>query len=743
MSASRNFVFLDKSKKRWKRIKSTARNLVFLANALALLAAFAVFYPVRFDQNLKVKFAKTPKEIIDLLSTRKPESIEVEGEGPFLTITPKNGTVILERQKASERKVVLLTFDDGPDPIYTPRILEILEKEGVPAIFFTIGEQLFRYPKLAQKIVGGGHQIGAHTFSHPSERVDLYSQLNKLGSEIDFPQKIIQSQTGFKTRLFRVPYWGAENTISLNSLVLLAFSFDRGYRIIQPTVDSLDWKETQKDKVVENSIKLRGTQVILLHDGGGDRSVTIAALPEIIRHYKEAGYQFKTADTFFENGQVQMPPTSLMERVTAQLAYFLFWLKRHFLTFLNPIFRLGLGLTGTSIILTLTLSIFHLLRGPKNGKGFYVPPVSVLIPAFNEEKTIEKTIESILESTYLDLEIIVIDNNSHDRTAELVTRFTDGKVKLVREKRQGKFAALNRGIKNARGKILVAVDADTQVLPNTIFELIQPFQNPRVGAVAGNLKIGNVINPLTAFQAVEYITSLHLDRRAYEILGAVPVVPGALGAWRKRAVLAAGGYKEDTLTEDADLTIRVQRAGYKVIFVGTAVGYTEGPETIQAFLKQRLRWTLGMLQVLYKHKDIYFRKDYGVLGMILLPYLTFFQLPQMLVSPIVDFLALVFLFFISPQLILLYFLAFLLLNFILTLAAFVFARETRIWLLAFLILQRIIYQGIWYYILYRSVIKAASGVFVPWMKLAHRGSVALPKPVREMVLAPEVLKQSK
>lgn len=746
-ATQQNFVFLDTKTRRWQKIKKGLLSFLIFVDVLSILALFSTLSIPYLGPHSAEKTRQTPKEVIDFISTRKESVIEVVGHGPLVSLEMAENGPSLVRKEFQNEKIVILSFDDGPDPIFTPKILEVLKNENVKAVFFATGEQLIRHPYLAKEIIKGDHQIGTHTFSHPSEEINLYAQQNKMDFEFDFPQKIIEAQTGYKTKLFKVPNWGVEDTISLNSLILATYALDKGYTIISSTVDSFDWKETEKDSVVKNSVNLGSSQIILMHDGGGDRSTTIASLPEIIKRYKEEGYRFTTVDALLENDETAMLPAGVFEKIQAHVALTLFWLKVHFHSLLIPLFRLSLTMIGVSIFSTLTLSAIHVTQSYRNGgrNSAFTPFVSVLIPAFNEEKTIGKTIESLLDSHYPNFEIIVIDNNSNDKTHDVVKRFTNGRnVKLVKEKKQGKFAALNRGIKSSVGHILVMVDADTQVLPNAISELARPFRDERVGTVAGNLKVGNIINSLTAFQAVEYTVGLHLDRRAYDILGAVPIVPGALGAWRKKVIARVGGYQGDTLTEDADLTVRVQREGYKAVFAGEAVAYTEVPENLKAFLHQRLRWTLGVLQVLYKYRSMYFKREYGVLGVFVLPYLALIQLPLMLLAPIIDLLAVTFLLFISPFPIVNYFLAFLMLNFTITLIAFLFARESRIWLLAFLPIARIVYQGIWYYTLYRSVFTALKGLFIPWAKLTHRGSVSLDdirKPA--VVFAPEFAKKAK
>lgn len=724
MRPRKKIVFYDPKKKRWSKIKKITARVAALASLGAVICLFSVFYIPHLTFTPSQMLIQNPKDTIDAITTQQEKIIQIVGRGPLLLLDGEKDEPYLTRPDFQKEKVVILTFDDGPDPVFTPKILEILKGERVKAAFFVTGQQLFHHSGLAKKIIKAGHQIGSHTFSHPSEQIDLHSQQDRMAFEFDFTQKIIQAQTGYKTKLFRVPNWGTENTLFLNSLIWATYAFERGYTIVSSTSNSFDWQEKDKEKIINNSVNFASSQIILMHDGGSNRSATVDSLPEIINRYQQAGYEFKTLDVLLE--EKAMIQVTFLERAAAWITYFLFWLKVNLPQLLGILFKIGLGAVAINILVILAFLLFQTTQGLKEkNRKVLAPFVSVLVPAYNEGKSIGKTIRSILNSNYPRFEIIVINNNSQDKTVMVVKQFKkDKKVKLVHEKKQGKFAALNKGIKNAKGEILVVIDADTQLLPQTISALVQPFSDPKVGAVAGNLKVGNLVNFLTAFQAIEYVVSLNLDRRAYDFLTAVPVVPGALGAWRRRSVQKVGGYQQDTLTEDADLTIRIQKLGFRVAFAKKAVAYTEAPESIDAFLKQRLRWTLGMLQVLYKHRHMNFNRRYGPLGMVVLPYLGLIQLPLMLLSPFVDLLAFVSLIY-SPGVILTYFLGFLILKYILTLVAFILARETKVWLLIFLPAARIFYQGLWYYTLYCSVLRAIKGVYVPWMKLAHKGNVTI------------------
>src|SRR5205085_5638190 len=232
----------------------------------------------------------------------------------------------------------------------------------------------------------------------------------------------------------------------------------------------------------------------------------------------------------------------------------------------------------------------------------YQPSISVVIAAFNEEKVIVRTIEAVLANGYPDLEIIVVDDGSKDDTSGEVMRHFRDRVRLLMQENGGKAAALNTGIEHASGEIIIALDADTIFARDTIRNLVRRFADPIVGAVAGNVKVGNRINPLTYWQSIEYITSQNLDRRAYAAINSVSVVPGAVGAWRREAIVQAGGYTTDTMAEDMDLTWRIRRIGWRVDTESAAIGYTEVPDTFKNLYKQRFRWAFGTLQSLWKHR---------------------------------------------------------------------------------------------------------------------------------------------
>ncbi|GGE59063.1 hypothetical protein GCM10011517_28470 [Actibacterium pelagium] len=268
----------------------------------------------------------------------------------------------------------------------------------------------------------------------------------------------------------------------------------------------------------------------------------------------------------------------------------------------------------------------------------YKPEVTVVVPAFNEEQVIARTIASILDSTYRHLKVLVVDDGSADHTAGIVEELvaSDERIELIRETNHGKWYAEDIAINNLDSPIFVVIDADTLLHPDAIEYLVQPFRDPKVGAVAGTVEVGNQMNLITRCQAVEYTVSQELMRRAYQAFNGILVVPGAIGAWRTDAVREAGFVTGDTITEDADLTVAVNRANYRVVYQPDALSYTEVPETLRQFMKQRLRWSLGILQVSWKHKRAIL-EGRGI-GLISIVESLWYRLVSGVVYPLLDLL---------------------------------------------------------------------------------------------------------
>jgi cellulose synthase/poly-beta-1,6-N-acetylglucosamine synthase-like glycosyltransferase len=406
--------------------------------------------------------------------------------------------------------------------------------------------------------------------------------------------------------------------------------------------------------------------------------------------------------------------------------------------------------SGRAVIIGL-LALIEKLRPDHAAMPDPLPSVTVLIPAHNEERVIVQTVTSVLLSDIPGLRIIVVDDGSIDKTAELLDSnySNEPRVRIIHQANRGKAAALNHAMSLADTEIVVTIDADTEIEPDAIRKLIRHFSDPQVGAVAGNVKVGNRSRWLTRWQALEYITSQNMEKRAFDLLNCITVVPGALGAWRKKAIEAAGGITADTVAEDADLTIAIRRLGWRVGYDEEAIAWTEAPETAGQLIRQRFRWTFGTLQSFWKHGDTLLRPKYGTLGWIALPNIFVFQLVLPLISPIIDLM-----FFGSlllwglaqfrvtrlPQLwttadvekSVFFFLGFLLIDILTCMVAFALERKEDWTLLIPVLLQRFYYRQLMYVVLFRSVKEAVSGRPVGWRGVEPespvKASKAAPKP---------------
>jgi cellulose synthase/poly-beta-1,6-N-acetylglucosamine synthase-like glycosyltransferase/peptidoglycan/xylan/chitin deacetylase (PgdA/CDA1 family) len=553
------------------------------------------------------------------------------------------------RHSGYKPKKLVLTFDDGPDRVFTPEILDVLKDLGVPGTFFLVGENVERYPEVTRRILREGHEIGSHTFTHPN--MGAVSHRRAL-LEFNTTQRALEAVLGRSTILFRFPYNADQepNTNDETDPVLVASRL--GYITVGELIDPQDWNPYKTDSAGERVARTADdivasvlTQadsskgnVILLHSAGGDRRATVRALPVLVRRLQDEGYEFITvAQLIGVPREVVMPSVSPQDELLVGLDRVSFNTVFTFETVLGLTFIFAVALAVGRVVFILPVAL--LARRKAKREVFdpaFRPSVSVLIAAYNERPVITRTLHSVLANDYPDLEVVVIDDGSADGTGDEVEREFGGesRVHLIRQANAGKAAALNRGIQAARGEVLVCFDADTQIAPQGIALIVRHFQDPRVGAVAGNVKVGNRINVLTRWQSIEYITSQNLDRRAYAYLNAITVVPGAVGAWRRSAVVAVGGYLTDTMAEDMELTYRLRRAGWRITADAETLGFTEAPATFRAFFRQRFRWAYGTLQCLWKHRGALFR--YGWFGCLAIPAVWVFQVLFQALGPLVD-----------------------------------------------------------------------------------------------------------
>ena len=554
------------------------------------------------------------------------------------------------RRSGYKKGLLALTFDDGPDRVYTPEILAVLKQLGVKATFFLIGENVERFPEITRDIVRDGDEIGSHTFTHPN--MAAVSRRRAL-LELNTTERALQSVTGRSTILFRFPYDADAEPTSAEEARPIVLADSLGYVTVGEEIDPQDWdlyktdsaggrqRRTSGDLVATVLAQVRSnprSNVILLHSAGGDRSQTVLALQKLVPLLQAEGYTFVTISQLLGVPRdVVMPPIGRkdlllvgLDRITFNAVYLLETLLG--VTFL---FAVALAVARVAFIIPVALAALRRSRR-QHFDPAYRPSVSVLIAAFNERPVIGDTVRSVLANDYPGLEVIVVDDGSTDGTGdEVAQRFADdARVHLLRQPNGGKASALNRAVDAARGEVLVCFDADTQIAPDGIRLIVRHFADPGVGAVAGNVKVGNRLNLLTRWQSIEYITSQNLDRRAYGLLNAITVVPGAVGAWRRSAVQAVGGYLTDTMAEDMELTYRMRRAGWRIVADAETLGYTEAPATFRAFFRQRFRWAYGTLQCLWKHRRATFR--YGWFGWVAIPAVWVFQVVFQALGPLVD-----------------------------------------------------------------------------------------------------------
>jgi cellulose synthase/poly-beta-1,6-N-acetylglucosamine synthase-like glycosyltransferase/peptidoglycan/xylan/chitin deacetylase (PgdA/CDA1 family)/spore germination protein YaaH len=700
-------------------------------------------------------------------------TVQIEGSGEILRIgavpvsgartvaVDRQGTIIDERfvrlpspyqvQRTGYRPgLVALTFDDGPDPTWTPKILDILKAKHVPGTFFIIGENGLTERGLLQRLIREGHDVGNHTYTHPNL---AQSSPGATTLELNATQRLFQAFTGHSLRLFRAPYFGDAEPTTADEIVPVAEGQEQGYLSVGLHVDPGDWKRPGVQHIidatvegVEDSNPERSGNIVLLHDSGGDRSQTVAALPVLIDKLRAKGYRFVTVSALdgLRPGTAN-PLISSSDRLAAQADLALFLTLGFITQALKWIFLFAITL---GIMRALALSALALIQARREGRTIFpaIDPdahVTVLIPAFNEERVIERAVRRVLDSRDVRVSVIVIDDGSKDRTSAIVHEsFADEpRVRLLTLENGGKARALNRGMELVESDIIIALDADTQFEPTTISRLARwfgdPVKGPTLGAVAGNAKVGNRVNLVTCWQALEYITAQNLERRALARLNAMTVVPGAVGAWRTATLRSVGGYPSDTLAEDQDLTIAIQRAGWTITYDQYAVAWTEAPESFAALARQRFRWAFGTLQCLWKHQQVIASGEPKGLARIGLPQAILFQIILSAISPIIDLALVISLIetwfrvqahgWAQTQTdlgrMLTYWLIFMAIDGLAAIIAFALERREKWRLLLLLIPQRIGYRQIMYYVVLKAIVQAVRGRSVGWGKQQRSGRV--------------------
>ena len=716
----------------------------------------------------------------DLAQVEPGYDVDTEGEGDILRVTrkpqPGHRTVTMDDDKSVpvpyrliqdeamdsyplsytveqygyHPKQVALTFDDGPDPTWTPRILDVLKRYHVRGTFLMIGEEAEDNVGVMQRVLREGHEIGNHTFTHPD-----ISEISpkQIDLQLNLTERLFASKLGVQPLYFRPPYSIDQEPDTNDQAAPVDRIQNLGYVILGNKIDTNDWDERPRKSPaeiaasvfaqiadMENRPWARGS-VILMHDGGGNRAATVAALPVLIEALRAKGYDIVPVSTLLGKTRAQvMPSLTPRQRWQARADSVAFFLFGFFNNFVVSVFFLGDILMSARLILIGVFAIIDRLRKRRNfATPDYEPRVAVLIPAYNEEKVIARTIRSVMMSSYKNLRIVVIDDGSKDETLRVVREaypadLESGRLTLLTKPNGGKAEALNYALEQTDEEIYVGIDADGVIAHDAIARLVSHFANPKIGAVAGNAKVGNRVNLWTRWQALEYITSQNFERRALDLFDVVMVVPGAIGAWRTAPVKAGGGYHSNTVAEDADLTMNLLEQGYSVIYEDEALAFTEAPVDVDGLMRQRFRWSFGILQAVFKHRGAIAR--HRAMGLFALPNIVIFQILLPLVSPLIDlmFVAGVVHYFVDRYFhpesastasfyrLLTFFLAFLVIDFAASALAFTLERKHPaskgdFWLLPHIWIQRFTYRQVFSVVLFKTLKRAVDGKPFNWDKL--------------------------
>jgi cellulose synthase/poly-beta-1,6-N-acetylglucosamine synthase-like glycosyltransferase/peptidoglycan/xylan/chitin deacetylase (PgdA/CDA1 family)/spore germination protein YaaH len=728
----------------------------------------------------------SPESLQALATVQPGHDVDTEGDGDILRVVglpqPGKRTVTVDTDETDPRKKLIvdehmdvyprtytiqqygyhpnevaLSFDDGPDPKWTPKILDILRNKGVKGTFMLIGAEAAENIGVMKRIVREGHEIGNHTYTHPD--ISGISQ-RQLDLEVNLTERLFASKLGVQPLYFRPPYDIDEEPDTDDEAAPVVRIQQDGFTIIGNKIDTSDWDEHPRKSpqeitqtvfywldLMKTKPQFRGS-IILLHDGGGERSATVAALPVLIDALRARGYTIVPVSALMGKTTADvMPPLTPFQFLRALPDSIAFSSLALIVRFIVVVFFLGDVLMSARLIIVGMFAIIDRLRKPhRPASPGYNPRVAVLIPAYNEETVIVRTIRSVLNSDYKNLHVIVIDDGSLDRTYDTAreayaAEIAAGRVQVITKPNGGKAAALNFALHNMTEDVYVGIDADTVIAADAISKLIPHFEDPRIGAMAGNAKVGNRVNLWTRWQALEYITSQNFERRALDLFHVVTVVPGAIGAWRTAPVKAAGGYPLNTVAEDADLTMNLLEQGLRVDYEDRSLAYTEAPIDAKGLMRQRFRWSFGTLQAIWKHRAAFIRNK--AMGLFALPNILVFQMFLPLVSPFIDLMFVwgIATYFInrhyhpeaasaaSFEKLLAYFGAFLLIDFVTSSIAFSLERRHPAnkgdgWLLFHIWLQRFAYRQVFSIVLFKTVKRAIDGKPFNWDKIERTAKMS-------------------
>ena len=629
-------------------------------------------------------------------------------------------------------RTIVLSFDDGPDPTWTPKVLDVLARHHVHGTFFVLGSEVLRHPDLVRRAVAEGHEIGNHSFTHPDlTEISTWQQQWQLSQA----QLALIGVTGRTTTFMRPPYSFSNDSLDDVSWQLAKEVHDDGYVTVLADLDGRDWERPGVPAIVRNATPKNGQgAIVLLHDAGGERSQTVAALDVLIPKLQAQGYRFATL------GEA-LGLSPYHEATPGEL-----WRGRALLWATQGSGWVATALAGVLVVagaLTLLRLLLMVVFARRHGRSRrsrvwgppVTEPVSVVVPAYNEKEGIEsrRPLPGREPSRGRGRGRRRRFHRRHRRDRR-GARSASGASGAPGERRQAgrdqPRRPRSRGTRSSSWSTATPGSSRAPWAPGAA------VRGPAVGAVSGNAKVGNRHGLLGRWQHIEYVMGFNLDRRLYDVLQCMPTVPGAIGAFRRRALLDVSGVSDDTLAEDTDVTAAVVRAGWKVVYEQGARAWTEAPATWGQLWKQRYRWCYGTLQAMWKHRRaVLDRGPSGRFGRRGLVAMALFQVLLPLAAPAMDAFLLYGLFFLDVSTTLVLWGGFVAAQLLTAVYAFRLDGESLrpLWSMP---LQQIMYRQLMYLVVVQSVFTAVYGVRLPWVKLRRTGDVELPGevpagPVRE------------
>lgn len=744
-------IFYDQGMRRWKRVKVFLATLgisvlSFLLTAVPATLSIAPVTSLSANgQNQPPSALKDTGVSASLADELSAKNLPVIGEGPLIRVIKVQGSngmdpftnanlanlsqddqikvsdqqYAIQRYGQAQQKQIALTFDDGPNPTYTPQLLDLLSQKSASATFFVVGKNVVQYPEITQRIVHEGHTLGNHSLTHAN--LEQAGQFKAL-QEINQNERVIRAVANRSTSFFRPPYNDNTDQGMRNGLRSMLLGQQLGYVITSYNYDTRDWSFTSRQIPDISKLNPNQDHIVLMHDGGGDRNYTLQYVSQFIDQARAAGYTFVSLDQLYPNPPLyRSAQPGFQDQVAFNTASILnAWPKHLAIT----LFFISVVLIFISIVVNTVLAALNHRKSAKKKWPRYEPHVTAVIAAYNEERVLDHTVKAMLASDYKKLSVIIVDDGSTDGTHAKANKLARKykQVTALTQPNGGKSSALNFGIQHAKTDIVVCADADTVFDHHAIHNLVRHFKNKQVGAVAGTVKVGNAVNGLAKWQMLEYLISVHVERNAQAYLDAIMIVPGACSAWRRKAILKAGGYSHATLAEDCDLTLTVRKAGYKIVQDNDAIAYTECPLLLVDLAKQRFRWVFGNVQSFWKHRDMFFNLRYGWLGSLMLPNAVLSIVLALIFWPILVALTINNLSSGNYQVLLIFLGATVIVQFIAAFGALILAKES-LKLLIVVPMTRFVYGPLRTYLLYRVLLTVLRGAYVGWNKLTRSGTV--------------------